>query len=313
MELRARAISASTDLQNKLENALHPNYWQTLNPTMTVCGSEPVETIESFDPDPSRVEQPLRTFSAFGYFQIPPTVDAVAVEKMRRCFETTESAGWPPVFVFVYDEFWRVYRGPLLVKFLKGALGEEYGQLPYLWGHHVPANSRGWRPHVDGPTEVKKLTVWLALSDATLENGCMYVVPRNSETEKMSDQFFSENALEWGEARKLLQNVKALPAAAGSYLGWGPYVIHWGATSGPMAGDRISISAEFSSRPPSEPLADQLSLIDADPTAPLPLFSKRLQFIAQAIKDYERFDPKIFHCLALAKQILSRMREERTS
>jgi hypothetical protein len=310
--LRERALIETPELPTQLKNALDPQYWRELNPRMTVYGSEPGEAAEKTGVDPSTVEGPLQMLSTYGYFKMPPIVSAPAIEKMRTCFEVTRAAGWHPSFVFIYDEFWRAFRGPALVRFLTGALGRGYGQLPYCWGHYVLANSRGWRPHVDGPSTFNKLTVWLPLNDVTLENGCIYVVPRNAETEQISDGFWSKKNFDAADTLKLLQNSKALPAAAGSYLGWSPNVIHWGSTSGPLAPSRISISVEFASQP-SNSLDDELPLLEAQPTAPLPSLSSRLNLIAKAIESYEHFfDPGLLPYLALAEQIIRHTTVEST-
>jgi Phytanoyl-CoA dioxygenase (PhyH) len=303
LELRARAMPETPEVEARVKNALDPKYWRGLNSRMTVCGSEPCEDTENIGLDPSCLERALQTVSTSGYYELPRLVTGPAVDKLRNCLELTQGVGWHPVFVFVYDEFWRAFRGPALNRFLTGALGESYAQLPYIWGHYVPANSRGWRPHVDGPTTVDKLTVWLALTDATLENGCMYVVPRNSETEEMSDQFLSRASFDSKDTRTFLQHAKALPAAAGTYLGWGPFVVHWGSTSGPLATARISISVEFARRP-ADSLAGKGPLMNASPDALLPPFSARLHFIAKALKNYEGFEPHVMRCLPVAKQIL---------
>jgi hypothetical protein len=304
MELRERALPETPELQARVSNALDEQYWRKLNPAMTVCGSKPHEPIENAGVDPLIVDEPLQMLSARGYFQIPPIVEGRVVEKMRTCFEATQDAGWHPVFAFMYDEFWRAFRGPAMVRFLAGALGEGYCQLPHCWGHFVPANSKGWRPHVDGPSTFNKLTVWLPLNNVTLENGCMYVVPRNAETEKLSDDFSSRKSFDVADTLKLLQNSKALPAAAGSFLGWGPNLIHWGSTSGPLAPSRFSISVEFAGPPTSAQVAEEF-LIDPQPTATLPSLRARLSLIAKAIKSYERyFDPSLLRYVALAEIII---------
>jgi hypothetical protein len=306
-DLRSRALSATPELDIQVTNALDPKYWQSLNSGMNVCRTEKSETQENADLDSSVVARPLQMLSTLGYFQTPPMAQSRSIEKMKSCLEITQGAGWHPTFVYVYDEFWSAFRGPALVRFLTGALGENYGQLPYLWGHSVPANSKGWRPHVDGPSSLTKLTVWLALSDATLENGCMYVIPRNAETEKISDQFATLKSIDRDDVRKLFQNVRALPAPAGSYLGWRPDLIHWGSKSGPLATTRLSISVEFAVRP-SDPMEDKGKLLDAHPAAPLPSFGTRLRLIAKAIKNYEAFDPGVIRYMSLAEQILFRIK-----
>ena len=306
-ELRSRALSATPELDIQATNALDPKYWRTLNPRMKVCGPDICETQENANLDPYVVERPLHMLSTLGYFQTLPLARNLSIEKMTTCLQVTQSTNWHPVFVFVYDEFWSAFRGSAMVRFLTGALGENYGQLPYLWGHSVPANSKGWRPHVDGPSSSTKLTVWLALSDATLENGCMYVIPRNAETEKISDEFATLKSIDRDDARKLFQNVRALPAPAGSYLGWRPDLIHWGSKSDPLATTRLSVSVEFAIRS-SDPLVDKGKLIDAHPAAPLPSFYTRLRLIANAIRNYEVFDPGVIRYIPLAEQIISRLK-----
>jgi hypothetical protein len=305
--LRSRAVTESFDLDARLKNALDPRYWQELNPGMTICAKEPGEPAENAGVDLSVVETALQSLSTSGYFQMPGIVAGSVAEQMRRCFDLTRNAGWPPVFAFLYDEFWQVYRTPLLVGFLTRTLGEGYHQLPYFWGHYVAANSRGWRPHADGPSVLHKLTVWLALSDATLENGCMYVVRRNSDTEKISNGFLESRTKSFPTEglMKLLQHTKALPVAAGSYLGWGANVVHWGSTSSLSANPRLSISAEFASYHPN-PQTKELPLLEANPAAPLPTFESRLHLVALAITSYERFEVGLLGYLTLAKQLLRR-------
>ena len=308
-DLRSRALSATPEFDIQVTNALDPKYWQSLNSRMNICGTEIHDSQENVDLDPSVVEHPLQMLSTLGYFQTPPIARNLSIEKMKNCLQVTQSSNWHPVFVFIYDEFWSAFRGPAMVRFLTGALGKNYGQLPYLWGHSVPADSKGWRPHVDGPSSMSKLTVWLALSDSTLENGCMYVIPRNAETEKISDEFATLKTIDRGDAWKLFQNVRALPAPAGSYLGWRPDLIHWGSKSAPLASTRLSISVEFAVRS-SDPLVDKGKLMDPNPSAPLPSFSTRLRLIADAIKSYELFDPGVIRYLSLAEQILFRLSTE---
>ena len=93
----------------------------------------------------------------------------------RRC---------PPVFAFVYDEFWSVCAK--LAPLLGSLLTHDYRQLPDFWVWYVDpqVEASGWRPHRDkGPGSLlpdgspKSVTVWIPLTDATPLNGCIYVVP----------------------------------------------------------------------------------------------------------------------------------------
>ena len=309
-DLRARALAESQYQESQLKNALDQQYWRKLNPDMKICGEKSAVPATIPDVDPSVVEKPLRMLFTSGYFELPAIVSGPTLEHMRRCFDVIRDEGWPTGFVFIYDEFWRAFRGSVLARFLTGALGKGYQQLPYIWGHYVPPNSHGWRPHVDGPPFSGKLTVWLALTDATLENGCMYVLPRNSQTEKSTDHSLETEIFGRADALNLLQHSRALPAVAGSCLGWGPNVIHWGSVSGPSAPPRLSISVEFASRD-MKPPDEGPTILDADPAAPLPTFVTRLHLIAAEIKNYEgRFEAGLLGSQSLAKEILQRTHVE---
>jgi hypothetical protein len=310
LDLRARALAENQHQESQLKNALDQQYWRKLNPDMAICGEKSAVPATIPAVDPSVVEKPLRMLFTSGYFELPAIVSGPTLEHMRRCFDVIREEGWPTGFVFIYDEFWRAFRGSVLARFLTGALGEGYRQLPYIWGHYVPPNSHGWRPHVDGPPFLGKLTVWLALTDATLENGCMYVLPRNSQTEKFTDHSLETESSERADALSLLQHSRALPAVAGSCLGWGPNVIHWGSVSGPSAPARLSISVEFASRDMNPP-DEGLTILDADPAAPLPTFETRLHLIASEIKHYEgHFEAGLLASQSLAREILQRTHVE---
>ena len=313
LELRTRARTENAALDEQLESALDANYWRELNPNMTLCGKLPLDLVADTNVAPCVVTQAVQTLSTSGYFQLPALAVGPAFDQMRICFDHTRKSGWPATFVFVYDEFWRAFRGPALVHFLTEALGKGYTQLPYVWGHYVPSNSQGWRPHVDGPSILNKLTVWLALSDATLENGCMYVVRRTAETEKIADCFLEDGkSFQQDDLVKALQYAKALPASAGSYIGWGANVLHWGSVSSDLGPRRLSVSVEFASPHPNPP-REELPLVEAGPTASLPSFEMRLHLIAKAIRSYDRFEAGLLRYQALAKQLIRRVGVEGVS
>ena len=103
---------------------------------------------------------------------------------------------------------------------------------------------------VDDPNMI---TVWIPLNDATLENGCMYVVPREFDTgfAKTDDHAHMNPATEVqrGLSSKIhfpLHGARALPAPAGSLLAWYGNTIHWGSSCSRYADHpRKSIALTF--------------------------------------------------------------------
>src|SRR5207249_8180516 len=88
------------------------------------------------------------------------------------------------------DEFWTIARTQSLKRLLTALLGSGYVQDSVVWTYYVipRRGSAGWPPHVDGNGE-QRVTVWIPLSDSTLENGCMHVVPRNLVPDSLPADF----------------------------------------------------------------------------------------------------------------------------
>jgi len=106
----------------------------------------------------------------------------------------------------------------------------------------------------DGKESPEILTVWIPLNNATLANGCMYVVPREFDTDfARTDNHHAHmnpaTEVQRGLSSKIhfpLHGVRALPAPAGSLLAWYGNTIHWGSTCSRYANaPRKSIALTF--------------------------------------------------------------------
>jgi hypothetical protein len=191
------------------------------------------------------------------------------------------AAGFHPLFAIVFDEFWQLLA--TLAPALEPILGPGPRLIPDFWLWHVdPAADRaGSAPHRDAgysgtlrsdgrPTLI---TVWLPLTDATPSNSCIYVLPLSRDPNYPVPRNVPIDAS--------LQDIRALPAAAGSILGWNQHILHWGSRSCPEARHpRISWAMYFQSAdvPDFDPLARRLS-------GPLS-FELRLGYIGAALAIY---------------------------
>jgi hypothetical protein len=81
--------------------------------------------------------------------------------------------GFPPVFAFVYDEFWALFQA---LDPVYGNILGRYGLLPDFWVWHVDAaqGEAGWKPHRDKGRQSLRpdgtplsLSTWIPLTDAT--------------------------------------------------------------------------------------------------------------------------------------------------
>lgn len=272
----------STGLSAAEATDLH--FWRALCPTLTVEGSAPVLPAALANADLW-----LERLREEGYVNDRDVIHPSSVGLLRAGIQTLVDRGIPPAFAFVYDEFWLVFRS--LDPFLQSVLGPGYRVLPDCWAWYVkPSNeAAGWKPHRDRPgssldaqNTPNSLTVWLPLTDATPLNGCIHVIPAHWD-EAIGDPVAAEPK-EFRLANRKLQDVRALPAPAGSLLAWNQLVLHWGGRASPRAaGPRCSIALQFQ-RGDMAPLTTPL----LDPHALLP-FRSRLGLIGRLIRGYSYF------------------------
>jgi hypothetical protein len=277
----------SGDLGASLARAMSPAFWRGLCPDLRISPEPfagPSVPLPSLPPDaaPRLVEQIVEE----GYFQTAPLLPLPEMERLAAAVSTVVAAGYHPLFATVYDEIWQMLAK--LGNVLDPILGAGFRAVPDFWLWHVDADPErsGWAPHRDlqykntlrpdgRPTLI---TVWIPFTDATPLNSCIYVLPLSR------DPSYPANV--HNRSIEHLQDVRALPAQAGSILGWNQYLLHWGSRSSRRADrPRISLGIYFQSGdvPPFDPLARELR-------GPLS-FELRLAFIGTAFLRYDRRFP----------------------
>jgi len=227
-----------------LEQVNDPDYWLALNPHFTIT---PGGCQDKIAPLPIDVTEDMMSYlRSDGYIQLDNIISGTMVVNLRKAIITLRNKGINPSFVFVYDEFWTISRQ--LNRLLMPVLGESYQQLPDFWAWYLDPQREdaGWRPHRDrihGETIYpdgmpKSVTVWVALTDATPLNGCIYMLPAHLDEDYFNFKTRDTNVNAHG--------IRALPARAGSLLMWNQRVVHWGGTSSTRTYEpRISLAIEF--------------------------------------------------------------------
>lgn len=275
---------AAAELAERADRALRPDYWRRLCPGLRVGGGgrRVAGTIRDVD----RVDLGRRLREE-GWAVTAPLLSKRTVGRMRNAIVAVKDAGWPPVFAFVYDEFWSVWKLPSITALVGDALGSPVHMRARVWAYYVhPARgAKGWPPHAEA-YGTRGLSVWMPLTDATLDNGCIYVVPKDLIARRVDiGGVFRAERVGLDTLSALLQAARALPAAAGSILLWDFDVIHWGSTVHRPGEPRISISAEF--LPPGAGGTD-LTLVRR--VEGLPSFHERLRLIAENIGFFAKND-----------------------
>jgi len=220
-------------------------FWKDLCPNLTIT-----EVDRWVSPTNVDIEDVGDRIVNDGYFHVPFDSWNLPLDEMAKCIEKLKELDMQPVWCFMYDEFWLLTIR--IDAYIKSLLGERYHKLPDMWAWHIdPAKEeRGWEAHKDrdfgtlwDDGSPKSISVWIPLSDATTENGCMYVVPASKDPNytKTDHLYYAD----WEE--HFYENDKvAIEAKAGDILIWNQQLLHWGGKpTNKNASPRISVSVEF--------------------------------------------------------------------
>jgi hypothetical protein len=272
----------------KVDDVQNLEAWLARAPDLHIGGDIVRQAVRAFRPSDSQAADLDGRLRDDGYFQLAHDFGldlAVMADAVRRF----SAAGIPPVFCFLFDEFWAPFHA---LDAMYGALLGPYGLLPdfWLWNVDPAKGEAGWKPHRDrghialrpdgGPIS---LTTWIPLSDATPLNSCMYIVPAHADP--------TYGTPREKEFRFELPAIRALPAKPGEILVWNQAVLHWGSRSSHRATEsRISMAFEFQaidSRPFNTPI------LPPDQVVP---FDLRLRLIFKQVLQYRhlyKLDPNI--------------------
>jgi hypothetical protein len=199
------------------------------------------------------------------------------LQKIANCIEMLKAKGWPPAFVFMYDEPWELVDG--LFDLMQPVLGDDcvLDASVFAWGldrgsrtEHVGGNFK--LPHRDAAySDVHdkqgrpiNLSVWMCINEVTLDNGCMYVLPKEADPlfAKEDSSYHMEPAFASKTTPGLdvnfdLDCVVPQPGPPGSVLCWTGNLVHWGSSCSAYAADpRKNIAMAFRVSPNKVPFAE---------------------------------------------------------
>ena len=298
MQLATGAIMPARELAERLARARRPEYWQSLSPHLRIGANQPLPCLEV---DAEREATAARLFEAEGYFETPELLPPDALAALNQCIDLVTAAGWPAIFALVDDRFWQCARLPALRRLVAARLGEGYQQIPHVWIHIVQAvdGAAGWMPHFDG-FALKRVSVWLALTRATTENGCMYLVPSSV----LPDSFRIKDAtpdVPMRDVVRAMHATRAMPVEAGAALGWEFHVFHWGGRAVNPRSQRRALSMEFLAAS-EQPGPDERPLLDPD--GALPDLAYRLKAIGLALDTYSKREPLSLRFRSLGQRLM---------
>lgn len=265
-----------------------PAFWQEINPHLTVS-DRPLQAVRGAAPEIS-TEAAARAAAQLdreGYLCTPPVVSESRMAPMRQAMDALTARGIPAGFACVYDEYFQLFHG--LDPLFAPILGDGYRWVAHgFWAFRVPPGDKAvntlWapvEPHRDsmGPDprvlagqRPGIMTLWIALTDVTPSDSCLYVVPSHA------DRAFATAERDVRREHFELQDIRAVPARAGAVVSWSTHLIHWGSrSSADASGPRMSATM-YLQRADMAPFDSSVF----DPTDAIPL-DNRLRWIVASL------------------------------
>lgn len=291
------------DAEQSLKHLGSTAFWHELMPVLHITDTPFENQHIGHELSPELQTRLRKQMIDDGYFQLPPILDEEETLLLRNLVLQLHQENIMPIFAAVYDEFWQTLQR--LRGLLTPVLGAGYRLVPDFWVWHVEAddNVAGWGPHRDGDQVATNMrsdgtptlcTAWITLTDVDTTNSCIYLLPRKYDAvfQDFVRRKFGQPGIPNPEQIPLpLNRVRALPARAGSILGWDQNMLHWGSGSSQWAaGPRISVGiyylaadAPLAGRPFDD--THRIHIEYEDPTCRLTL-KDRLTIIANDMDTY---------------------------
>lgn len=292
---------------------LLPDYWNSISRGATVQGEGRQGQINIGKEELVRSSSALKQ-SGYSRLEGISWEDAgISLQAVALTMESLRHHGFPPVFIFMYDEPWLLFEK--LFEAVAGILDCDAVDMDtsvFAWalrpvGENGSVGSNFGRPHRDCTWKAchtasghpSALSVWMPLVPVTIDSGCMYVIPSDHDPlfdkSKDSRHMCPDQQMPWA-------HIQPLPCSAGDVLIWRGNLIHWGGSCGKnVLQPRKSIASTF--RIQSQSNETQSGMLSrADLMAGLSM-SARLKVIVEALLGYEHWHPG-FSGLSGLKELL---------
>ena len=279
-------------------------YWRKLNPALH-CGDSAYVARASA----SVMQLPADTLASLkarmrdeGFFTLedlpwPPAL----VRSLRVGVRRLLKRGWPATLLLVYDEAWvMAHQISALMAAVSGGCANSLDTL--AWSVTPSLGQTGFAPHRDRqPADVpasfradgtpRYATCWVALSHATTDNSCLYLVPRARDPGYDAGDDHRADAEDpllkiFRASDAAVQSVRACPLKPGGCVIFTHRAMHWGSIGQPAC-ERPRVSISFGH---SDPSFEAPFLRDTASQLPYPPVKVRVALAAaQLINYHERF------------------------
>ena len=218
------------------EDRNNVEFWQSINPQARISDNPYADA----DLTPYHVAADFKSLrnrlSVEGYFHTDPIVDQEDIERLKRIIvNVVKKTPYRSTYALLYDDFYQVAAK------LRNLLGPILGERYLLVADEIEAyyiensDSAGGSPHHRDSLNTYKsiardgtpllLNAWIALTDVSPEDACMYVVPAQHDPDYPTHGIKPETP---NRIRFHPEDIRAVPVKAGSVICWSTSLIHWG-------------------------------------------------------------------------------------
>lgn len=225
---------------------------------------------------------------------------AASLKAMRVGVKRLVRRGWPASLLLMYDEAWAMAHQ--ISKIMQAVSGNVNSFDTLAWSISPALGQGGFAPHRDRqPPDVsgsfradgspKYATAWVALSEASPDNSCLYMVPRTVdpgyEAGDDPDPEAEDPLIALMRNDAAVQSIRCCPLKPGGVVVFSHRCMHWGSKGRPTCQKpRVSISFGC-----SDPSFEAPFLGRPEQHLPFPKPSVRAALAAaQLINYHERFN-----------------------
>jgi hypothetical protein len=235
-----------------------------------------------------------------GFALVDEPLDPTLIQKLKEGITRLHEQNLPASLILLFDETWELARSSRKVLASSSHPNNSFNFDLLAW--YIEPGESGFSPHRDrqpsdaaatfhpDDDQAKFITNWIALSDATPENSCLYVIPKPHDPGYVDGDTEEEDPLRRAlPDKESFQHVRALPRQAGQSIIFTHRIIHWGSKSDPDTPHppRIAISFVCSDPTYEAPLVSP-DCFTEDKT---PKFATRLLLVcAQLLIYYQRLE-----------------------
>jgi hypothetical protein len=204
-----------------------------------------------------------------GFALVDEPFDPTLIQKLKEGITRLHEQNLPASLILLFDETWELAQSSRKVLASSSHSKNSFNFDLFAW--YIEPGKGGFSPHRDrqpsdatatfhaDDEQAKFITQWIALSDATPDNSCLYVIPKPHDPGYAHGDTEEEDPLRRSlPDKESFQHIRALPRQPGQSILFTHRIIHWGSKSDPDT---------------SHPPRIAISFVCSDPTYEAPLIS----------------------------------------